>query len=76
MTNMNKKDASKATKKVDELNTPYDTESEESFDAKVMEEEIEMGDLEAPPANPEGDYEASKEFSEPDTDPEEKVNSL
>jgi hypothetical protein len=68
--------ADKSVKKTDEIKTPYDTESEESFDAKVMEEEIEMGDRQAPSANVESDYENAKKFSEPATDSEQKADSL
>jgi hypothetical protein len=64
------------SKNTDKITTPYDTESEESFDAKVMEEEIEMGDRQAPSANVEGDYENAKKFSEPETNSEQKVDSL
>ncbi|GAB4378367.1 MAG: hypothetical protein Kow00121_29980 [Elainellaceae cyanobacterium] len=39
--------------------------SEESFDAKRMNEEIQEGEREAPDVNVEGDYEQSKQFSQP-----------
>jgi hypothetical protein len=68
--------ADESTKKTDKITTPYDTESEESFDAKVMEEEIEMGDRQAPSANVESDYENAKKFSEPDSDSQQKIDSL
>lgn len=47
-----------------DIQEPYDTETEQSFDAKVMEEEIEVGEVEAPQVNVEGDYQASKQFSQ------------
>ncbi|PSB07243.1 hypothetical protein C7B61_18820 [filamentous cyanobacterium CCP1] len=44
---------------------PYDTESEESFDAKVLNEEIQEGEQNAPKVDVENDYAASKKLSEP-----------
>ncbi|NJR60898.1 MAG: hypothetical protein HC769_19980 [Cyanobacteria bacterium CRU_2_1] len=44
---------------------PYDTEdTEKTFDAKVMIEEIKDGEIEAPEVSVESDYEASKQFSQ------------
>jgi hypothetical protein len=43
---------------------PYDTESEESFDAKVLSEEIQEGGQDAAKVNLDDDYAASKQFSE------------
>lgn len=54
-------DETKSSKPADK---PYDTESEESFDAKVMSEEIQEGERNAPDVNVENDYAASKQFSE------------
>jgi hypothetical protein len=52
------------TKSSKSSQVPYDTESEESFDAKVMSEEMQEGDRNAPNVNVEDDYAASKQFSE------------
>lgn len=49
---------------INEKKEPYDTESEESFDAKVMSEEIGMGERQAPNTNVESDYEKSKQYSQ------------
>lgn len=48
---------------IDDIKEPYDTEEETSFDAKVMEEEIEIGEIEEPQVNVESDYEKSKDFT-------------
>ncbi|HEY9662913.1 MAG TPA: hypothetical protein V6C65_31095 [Allocoleopsis sp.] len=55
-----------ASNSQDDIQTPYDTETELPFDAKVMEEEIEGGEVAPPPAHIESDYEASKQFSQSD----------
>lgn len=47
-----------------DIQEPYDTETEQPFDSKVMEEEIEEGEIEVPQVNVESDYQASKEFSQ------------
>lgn len=48
----------------EDIETPYDTEDEESFDAKVMKEEIDEGEVKAPRIDVEEDYEASKQYSQ------------
>lgn len=48
---------------IDDIKEPYDTEEETSFDAKVLEEEIEIGEIEEPKVDVESDYEKSKNFS-------------
>lgn len=48
---------------IDDIKEPYDTDEETSFDAKVMEEEIEIGEIEEPKVDVESDYEKSKNFS-------------
>lgn len=59
------------------IQTPYDTETEESFDAKVMQEEIQEGEVKAPPSHIEEDYDLSKqynqgEYSHPDQEAQQK----
>lgn len=61
---------------IDDIKEPYDTEDETSFDAKVMEEEIEIGEIEEPQANVEGDYEKSKRYSQSDTTARKNSDSL
>lgn len=61
---------------IDDIKEPYDTEDETSFDAKVMEEEIEIGEIEEPKANVEGDYERAKDFSQSSTSKGKKADSL
>lgn len=55
-----------ASNSQDDIQTPYDTDTELPFDAKVLEEEIEDGEVAPPPAHIEADYEASKQFSQSD----------
>lgn len=49
---------------IDDIKEPYDTDEETSFDAKVMEEEIEIGEIEEPEVDVESDYEKSKSYSQ------------
>ena len=74
MADKNKQAKNKPT--IDDIKEPYDTEEETSFDAKVMEEEIEIGEIEEPQADVEGDYEQSKKFSQSNTTKGGKVDSL
>lgn len=72
-------DTQKANKEkptIDDIKEPYDTEDETSFDAKVMEEEIEIGEIEEPQANVEGDYEKSKQYSQGNPAKGNKADSL
>jgi len=74
MTNADKTNENKPT--IDDIKEPYDTEDETSFDAKVMEEEIEVGEIEEPQANVEGDYEKSKQYSQSSTPAQKQADSL
>lgn len=74
MANTNQENKNKPS--IDDIKEPYDTDEENSFDAKVMEEEIEIGEIEEPKANVESDYEQSKKFSQGDTTGGNKANSL
>lgn len=74
MANVDQSGENKPT--IDDIKEPYDTEEETSFDAKVMEEEIEIGEIEEPQANVEGDYEKSKQYSQSSTPSSKKADSL
>jgi hypothetical protein len=52
-----------------------ETNSETSYDAKLMNEEIEAGELEEPKANVESDYEHSKAYATSETDSENTTSA-